>query len=91
VGERWNEKLARWRAFLVAKAQASPPIKVEPKRRRWSDPRITPSDWYTDEGQRRLTPLCALCREPQLAGSPPLRRGLCGPCWTRTSETDDAA
>jgi hypothetical protein len=87
MGERWNEKLRKLREMLVGKAR---PIKVEPRRRRWSDPAV-PSDWYTDEGQRRIAPQCALCRERQIEGSPPLRRGLCGPCWQRTAETDDAA
>jgi hypothetical protein len=85
--ERWNERLAKLRAMLTGTAR---PIKVEPKRRRWSDPAI-PSDWYTDEGQRKLAPRCALCKEYQIEGSPPLRRGMCGPCYLRTSDQDDAA
>ena len=86
MGERWNERLRKLREMLVAKAR---PVKVEPKRRR-SGP-VTPSDWWTTEGQAKVQPQCALCHERQIEGSPPLRRGLCGPCWQRTSETDDAA
>jgi hypothetical protein len=78
MGERWNEKLARWRAFLVAKAQASPPIEVKPKRR-WGGPMETPSDWWSDEGQRRVAPECGQCRDR-----------ACGRCPVRP-DTDDAA
>jgi cytochrome c5 len=73
--------------MLVGKAR---PIKVEPRRRRWSDP-VIPSDWYGVIGQRSVGPQCALCHERQIEGAPALKRGLCGPCWLRTSETDDAA
>jgi cytochrome c5 len=87
MGERWNEKLAKLRAMLTGKAR---PIKVEPKRRRWSDPAI-PSDWFSVTGQQRVTAQCAICHAHQIEGSPPLRRGLCEACYLRTSETDDAA
>jgi hypothetical protein len=85
MGERWNEKLRKLREMLVGKAR---PIKVQPKRR-WSGPVETPSDWYNRPEQ--VTVQCALCHERQLPTAEPLRRGMCGPCWLRTSENDDAA
>jgi hypothetical protein len=87
MGERWNEKLRKLREMLVGKAR---PVKVEPKRRRWSDP-VIPSDWYSVTGQQRITGQCAMCHEYQIEGSPALRRGMCGVCYMRTLDADDAA
>jgi hypothetical protein len=78
MGERWNEKLARWRALLVEKALCYPPIEVKPKGVRRSGPMETPSDWWTDEGQRQIAPECGQCRDRS-----------CGSCPKRPK--DDAA
>jgi hypothetical protein len=51
---------------------------VKPKRR-WSGPMETPSDWWSDEGQRRVAPECGQCRDR-----------ACGRCPVRP-DTDDAA
>jgi hypothetical protein len=52
---------------------------VKPKRR-WSGPMETPSDWWTDEGQRQVAPECGQCRDRS-----------CGSCPKRPHTTDDAA
>jgi hypothetical protein len=83
--EPWQEKFRR---FFKEMTGRSTPIHVVPRR---SGPVETPSDWWTVTGQRRVGPQCALCHERQREGSPPLRRGLCGVCYLRTSATDDAA
>jgi hypothetical protein len=84
--EPWQEKFRR---FFKEMTGRGTPIHVVPRRR--SDPVGVPSDWWTDEGQRKVTPQCVLCHERQIEGSPPLRRGMCGACYLRTSTTDDAA
>ena len=100
---------AKFRKLLLDAMGTTPPITVQPRRRRWSDPVETPSDWWTDEGQKRVNPFCAscrdrycgecqrhpavrcaLCHELVLPGEP-VKRGMCGPCYLRTSEADDAA
>jgi hypothetical protein len=78
MGERWNVRLAKLRAMLVAKAR---PVKVEPKHTpRHSGPRLMPSDWYDPDKQRFLGPQCEGCHQNQPYGAT-LHAGFCGPCW----------
>jgi hypothetical protein len=78
MGERWNQKLAAFRAQLVARMR---PIKVEPKHTiRHSGPRLMPSDWMDPEKQRFMGDQCAGCHQNQPFGVT-LRAGFCGPCW----------
>jgi hypothetical protein len=89
MGERWNQKLAAFRAQLVARMR---PIKVEPKHTiRHSGPRLMPSDWWTEKGQLDVHLQCNLCHERTLPGMPPLIRGLCGPCRISLEEKPEAA
>lgn len=84
-GEPWP--LRWWSAF---RGRTQPPLRVEPKHR-ISGPREVPSDWWTEDGQKRITAQCALCHEHVLPGKA-LQRGLCGPCYLRTStDTPEAA
>ena len=87
--ERWNERLAKLRAMLTAKAKPLPPAPPKCRRVSGPEPRIVPSDWWNHPEQ--VAPQCALCHERVLPGEP-LKRGLCGICWTRTTDqTPDAA
>ena len=80
----------RARELIREAMRRSQPIRVEP-RHRISGPVLTPSDWWTDEGQKRVTPQCILCHERVLPSHEPLIRGLCGPCRDRTTQHPDAA
>lgn len=87
--ERWNERLAKLRAWMVEKARPHP-VHVQPKCRR-SGPRLVPSDWWMMDRQAEVLPQCLICHERVLPGSPPLTRGLCGPCKQRLDGAPDAA
>lgn len=92
MGSKEPIRFKLW-ALIADAMKGTKPVKVEPKGRwRVSGPVPVPSEeWWTEAGQRKVTPQCAICHSHQLAGSPPLKRGLCGPCWQRTAEADDAA
>ena len=78
MGERWNDKLAAFRAQLVAMMR---PIKVEPKRSRFSGPQtaVVPSDWYDPHKQQFLGPQCRGCHQNVPVGTV-LDEGLCAGC-----------
>ena len=84
---------AKLLSLIAGAMKGAKPVVVEPKGRwRVSGPVPMPSEeWWTDDGQRRVQAQCLLCHGRQIPGSPPLKRGLCGPCWQRTAEADDAA
>ena len=87
MGERGN---LRERLLKLWSARPQPPLHIEP-RHRISGPAIVPSDWYTDEGQKLVLHQCTLCHERVLPGEA-LKRGMCGPCYLRTSNnTPEAA
>jgi hypothetical protein len=72
----WQTK---FRQFFQEVTGRTPKIQVQPKRR-WSGPRETPSDWWTDEGQQRVNPKCGACRERHCAecmGRAAARCALC--------------
>jgi hypothetical protein len=71
----WQEK---FRMLLHDAGLWTQPIEVKPKGVRRSGPMETPSDWWTDEGQRRVAPECGQCRDRS-----------CGSCPKRPK--DDAA
>ena len=83
-GEKWQDKFRR---LMLAATGKSKPIKVVPRR---SGPVEVPHEWWSPAYQEKLLPQCVLCHERVLPGEP-LKRGLCGSCWLRTSETGDAA
>lgn len=83
-------KFRRFCAELAALG-AEHRIKVEPRRKRDSGPRELPSDWWERDKQAQVLAQCLICHTRMLPGSPPLARGICGPCTQRLDETPDAA
>jgi hypothetical protein len=88
MGERWNQKLAAFRAQLAAKLR---PIKVEPKHTpRHSGPRIMPSDrWMDAEYQKLLGPQCTAdgCHQNLVKGQELVDGLWCGSCAAKYSVT----
>lgn len=81
----------RARELIREAMQRSQPIRVEPKHRISGPVPRLPSEWWTLEGQKKVTPQCNLCHEHVPIGGA-LQRGLCGPCYLRTStDTPEAA
>ena len=80
------------RELIREAMQRSKPIRVEPKHRISGPVPRLPSEWWTLEGQKKVTLQCLLCHSHQAPDAPSLKRGLCEPCYLRTStDTPEAA